>query len=69
MFRNVQYEVGMFAGATDARFLREIGIPAFGLSPFRHTPILLHDHDEFLAAEQFLEGIRIYESLVAHLTR
>jgi hypothetical protein len=27
---------------------RDAGYPAFGFSPMNHTPVLLHDHDEFL---------------------
>ncbi|XP_055618069.1 aminoacylase-1-like [Toxorhynchites rutilus septentrionalis] len=51
-------------GATDARFLRELGIPAVGFSPMNNTPTLLHDHDEFLHAETFLRGIEIYKKLI-----
>lgn len=31
---------------TDARFIRQLGIPVFGFSPMTNTPILLHDHNE-----------------------
>lgn len=37
--------------ATDSRYLRQVGIPAFGFSPINQTPILLHDHNEFLSAK------------------
>lgn len=37
--------------ATDSRYLRQVGIPAFGFSPMNRTPILLHDHNEFLSAK------------------
>lgn len=36
----------IFPASTDARFFRELGIPAFGFSPMANTPILLHDHNE-----------------------
>lgn len=29
-----------------------------------HTPVLLHDHNEFLKAEIFLKGIDIYVKLI-----
>lgn len=32
--------------ATDARYLRNMGIPAFCFSPMANTPSLLHDHNE-----------------------
>eukprot|EP00252_Welwitschia_mirabilis_P014451 TRINITY_DN3174_c0_g1_i2.p1 TRINITY_DN3174_c0_g1~~TRINITY_DN3174_c0_g1_i2.p1 ORF type:complete len:418 (+),score=62.69 TRINITY_DN3174_c0_g1_i2:91-1344(+) len=36
----------IFPAATDARYVRKLGIPAFGFSPMANTPILLHDHNE-----------------------
>ncbi|QHN82425.1 Aminoacylase-1A [Arachis hypogaea] len=36
----------ILASTTDARFLRQKGIPVLGFSPMRNTPILLHDHNE-----------------------
>lgn len=52
----------------DARFLRALGIPALGLSPFRNTPLLIHDHDEYMGREAFLDGICIYAALIGALT-
>ncbi|KAJ1569471.1 adenylate cyclase, partial [Nowakowskiella sp. JEL0078] len=54
--RKIALQPQIFPAATDCRFLRQAGIPAFGVSPMRFTPILLHDHDEFLSEEMFLEG-------------
>jgi acetylornithine deacetylase/succinyl-diaminopimelate desuccinylase-like protein len=62
------FDVTTFTGATDARFLRQKGIPAIGFSPFRNTPLLLHDHDEHLGVKAYLEGISIYESILTSLT-
>ncbi|KAL6984384.1 N-acyl-aliphatic-L-amino acid amidohydrolase [Sarracenia purpurea var. burkii] len=31
---------------TDARYIRQMGIPTLGFSPMKNTPILLHDHNE-----------------------
>lgn len=36
----------ILASTTDARFMRRLGIPTFGFSPMKNTPILLHDHNE-----------------------
>ncbi|KAJ3291012.1 adenylate cyclase, partial [Borealophlyctis nickersoniae] len=58
--RNVELEPEIFPAATDSRFLREIGLPAIGISPMRNTPILLHDHDEYLNEKVFLEGVEFY---------
>jgi aminoacylase len=30
----------------------------------RNTPILLHDHDEFIPIDVFLEGIDVYEKII-----
>ncbi|XP_023936471.2 aminoacylase-1 [Bicyclus anynana] len=54
----------IFPGGTDSRYVRRVGIPAIGFSPMNHTPILLHDHDEFLRADIFLRGIDIYVKLI-----
>ena len=39
----------IFPASTDARFFRELGLPAFGFSPMANTPVLLHDHNEVCA--------------------
>lgn len=36
----------ILSSTTDARFIRQLGIPALGFSPMINTPILLHDHNE-----------------------
>ncbi|XP_030378039.1 aminoacylase-1-like [Scaptodrosophila lebanonensis] len=55
----------VFPGATDSRYVREVGIPALGFSPINNTPILLHDHDEFLRADTYLHGIEVYKKLIS----
>ncbi|KAF6199958.1 hypothetical protein GE061_006256 [Apolygus lucorum] len=50
-------------GCTDARFLRGVGVPSFGFSPMRNTPILLHGNDEYITEKVFLEGIDVIPSL------
>lgn len=57
----------MFPGRTDSCFLREVGIPALGFSPLNRTPVLLHDHDEFIDADVYLRGVAIYERLIVAL--
>ncbi|XP_051172765.1 aminoacylase-1-like [Leptopilina boulardi] len=51
-------------GATDARFLRELGIPAFGFTPINNSPILLHENDERLNKDIFLKGIEILMKVI-----
>ncbi|EPS66024.1 hypothetical protein M569_08749 [Genlisea aurea] len=53
---------------TDARFVRQLGIPCLGFSPMKNTPILLHDHDEFLKEDVYLEGIRVYQHIIRWLS-
>jgi aminoacylase len=63
------HEPSIFPAATDSRWVRLfLGCPCFGFSPMRRTPILLHDHDEFVGVDVFLEGIGVYEKLVPRLT-
>jgi len=57
----------IFPAATDVRYLRQIGIPAFGFSPMNNTPVLLHDHDEYLNENVYLRGIEIYEATLEQI--
>ncbi|WOG83260.1 hypothetical protein DCAR_0102435 [Daucus carota subsp. sativus] len=50
--------------STDARYYRDRGLPAIGFSPIANTPILLHDHNEFLNKDEYLKGIQVYESII-----
>ncbi|KAJ7959118.1 aminoacylase-1-like [Quillaja saponaria] len=53
---------------TDARFLRQMGIPVLGFSPMKNTPILLHDHNEHLQDTVYLNGIEVYEFVISSLS-
>ncbi|XP_041982810.1 aminoacylase-1A-like [Aricia agestis] len=61
---NLKLDIRIFPGATDSRYVRRVGIPALGFSPMNNTPVLLHDHDEFLHAHVYLRGIDIYTKLI-----
>ncbi|XVF67110.1 hypothetical protein PTKIN_Ptkin10aG0094400 [Pterospermum kingtungense] len=58
----------IFPASTDARYFRQLGIPAIGFSPMANTPILLHDHNEFLNQDEYLRGIDVYESIIKAYT-
>ena len=58
----------VFPAGTDSRYLRNAGYPALGFSPMIHTPILLHDHDEYLSQDVFLHGVAIYVKMIENLT-
>lgn len=64
---NMVLEKEIFPAATDSRFIRAVGLPAIGFSPMNRTPILLHDHNEFLNEQVFLRGISIYQKLIPAL--
>jgi aminoacylase len=34
----------IFPAGNDARFLRQLGIPAFGFSPMNNTPVILNQN-------------------------
>ena len=57
-------EPEIFPAATDSRFIRQLGIPAIGFSPMAGTPILLHDHNEYLGKGAFLQGCAAYVRVV-----
>eukprot|EP00118_Oscarella_pearsei_P020597 m.224608 g.224608 ORF g.224608 m.224608 type:complete len:403 (+) comp39997_c0_seq2:129-1337(+) len=56
----IQIEPRIFPAGTDSRFLRAAGLQAYGFSPINNTPILLHEHNEYLDEDVFLRGIDIY---------
>ncbi|XP_073035108.1 uncharacterized protein [Primulina eburnea] len=58
----------ILASTTDARFMRQLGIPTLGFSPMKNTPILLHDHNEFLKDCVYLEGIKVYKHIIKSLS-
>lgn len=61
---NLKVKTEVFPAGTDAAYVRALGIPAIGFSPINNTPVLLHDHDEFLHADVYLKGIEIYERIL-----
>jgi aminoacylase len=58
----------VFPAATDSRFLRALGVKAMGFSPMRNSPILLHENDEYLSEDVFLEGVDVYVKLLRSLS-
>lgn len=54
----------IFPATTDAYYFRLLGFQAFGFSPMPYTPILLHDHNEYLNQAEYLKGIDTYESII-----
>eukprot|EP01061_Rhynchopus_euleeides_P025298 TRINITY_DN4084_c2_g1_i1.p2 TRINITY_DN4084_c2_g1~~TRINITY_DN4084_c2_g1_i1.p2 ORF type:complete len:450 (+),score=190.00 TRINITY_DN4084_c2_g1_i1:45-1352(+) len=54
----------VFPAATDSRFLRQLGISALGFSPIKDDPILLHEHDEYLSRDVYVEGCKVYERVI-----
>ncbi len=54
----------VFPAATDSRFLRALGIKALGFSPIRNSEILLHEYDENLKVDVYLEGVEVYLKLI-----
>ena len=64
---NLEIAPRIFPAGTDSRYIREVGIPAFGFSPMNNTPVLLHDHNEFLNEKIFLKGIDIFCEIIAEM--
>ncbi|EOA95612.1 Aminoacylase-1, partial [Anas platyrhynchos] len=61
----LQLKLEIFPAATDSRYPSRH--PAIGFSPMNRTPVLLHDHNEFLNEDVFLRGIDIYAHLLPAL--
>ncbi|XP_043934125.1 aminoacylase-1 [Protopterus annectens] len=64
---NMVLKSEIFPAATDSRFIRAAGFPAIGFSPINNTPVLLHDHNEYLNEDVFLRGISVYENIISAL--
>ena len=61
---NILTKPEIFPAATDSRFLRALGIRAFGFSPMRNSSILLHEHDEYIDSNVYIEGCEVYIELI-----
>jgi aminoacylase len=59
---------GVFPAATDSRFLRALGVKAFGFTPMRNCPILLHENDEYIPEDTYLEGVNVYVQVIKALS-
>jgi len=57
----------IFAANTDSRHLRAAGVAAFGFTPMPNTPILLHDHNEYINEKTFLKGIDIFKNILQNV--
>ena len=59
----------IFPAATDSRWVRLMlpHVPCLGFSPIANTPVLLHDHDEFITEAGFLAGINVYMDVIPAL--
>ena len=64
---NLNVRPQIFPAGTDSRYLRQLGLPAMGFSPMPNTPVLLHDHNEFLNEDVFLTGIDIFEDIIQNV--
>ncbi|KFD63051.1 hypothetical protein M514_07982 [Trichuris suis] len=62
-----KYRSEVFLGGTDARYLRSKGYDAYGFSPIICTPMLLHDHNEYIECNTYLKGINTYVHLISSL--
>lgn len=45
----------------------QLNIPAIGFMPIPKTRVKVHDHDEYVNADIYLNGINIYEEIIENL--
>ncbi len=62
--KNITINTQVFPAATDSRYLRALNIKALGFSPIRNSKIMLHENDEYIDINVYLEGIQIYYELI-----
>lgn len=65
-FRKCDIRPRICPGRSDANILRSVGIPTIGFTPIR-APSLAHCHDEYVTADEYLNGIKIYTTLINRL--
>ena len=63
----VKLQKEIFPAGTDGRYIRSLGVPVYGFSPMKRTEILLHEHNECLHKDTFLDGIKAYEAIIPAL--
>jgi acetylornithine deacetylase/succinyl-diaminopimelate desuccinylase-like protein len=59
----------MSTGATDGLYLRNAGIPVYGVSGLFYTDTGAHGMNERISAKAFYEGLEFMTRLVKSLTR
>lgn len=65
--RGKEVEPEVFPAATDSRYIRLSGLLAYGFSPMSNTPILLHDHNEWIGVSEFCDGIDAFVDIITAL--
>ncbi|XP_055694145.1 aminoacylase-1-like isoform X1 [Lutzomyia longipalpis] len=53
---------------SDSRYIRGKNIPAIGFIPMNKTPLLAHDHNEFIYASKYIEMIENFAKIIPKLT-
>lgn len=66
-FSGINIKTMIVPGASDSRFIRRFNIPALGFSPMPNTIPRAHNHDEYLNANTYLEGIEVYKKIITNL--
>ena len=61
----IENETTLWNHLSDA--CRAVGYEALGFSYMPKTPVLLHDHNEFLHEDVFLKGIDVFEEVVQRM--
>ncbi|XP_025162119.1 aminoacylase-1A [Harpegnathos saltator] len=61
---DIELKLTINTATSDARFLRQMGIPVLGFSPINETEIRIHADNEYLNKKTFLRGIEIYTKII-----
>ncbi|KAL0248420.1 hypothetical protein GEMRC1_003656 [Eukaryota sp. GEM-RC1] len=63
-----QWKEQIFPASTDARFVRNKGVLAYGFSWLPNHEQLLHQKNEYICVSTFHEGISVFEALMVKLS-
>lgn len=63
----VRNQLTVYSYVKEIFYKFQIGIPSIGFTAMANTPVLLHANDEYIHADTYLEGIRVYKEIIERL--
>ncbi|KAF5276178.1 hypothetical protein FQA39_LY18600 [Lamprigera yunnana] len=65
---NIALKTKILDASSDAKYLRQVGVPTLGFCPHLHTPNRAHQHNEYMNINIFLHGIDSFCKIIPALS-